>query len=87
MFVKLNDNFTNVSLTCEAVGASAYSWQRQHSTIPSNAIGINTSILTLINLRPEDAGNYRCVAVNNSGSTESDYATLRLRGTNAYVYL
>ena len=81
MFVKLRDNFTNVSLSCEAVGASAYSWQRQHGAIPFNSVGVNTSMLTLINLRLKDAGNYKCVVTNNSGSAESDYATLHFRGT------
>ena len=81
MFVKLSDNFTKVSLSCEAIGASAYSWQRQHGAIPFNSVGVNTSMLTLINLRLEDAGNYRCVVVSNSGSAESDYATLRFKGT------
>ena len=78
--VGLKSNFTNISLTCEADGASSYRWERQYDSIPSNAIGVNTNTLTLVNLRLEDAGQYRCVATNNSGTTESDYAVLILRG-------
>ena len=78
--VGLKSNFTNISLTCEADGASSYRWERQYDSIPSSAISVNTNTLTLINLRLEDAGQYRCVATNNSGTTESDYAVLILRG-------
>ena len=81
-FFGLESNFTNASLTCEADGASDYSWERQSGSITSDAIGVSTNTLTLINLRLEDAGKYRCVATNDSGSTQSDYATLTIKGTN-----
>ena len=76
----MKNNFTNVSLTCEADGASSYKWERQHGSIPSSAIGVNTSNLTIVNLQLKDAGYYRCVAINGSGSTESEYAKLTLTG-------
>ena len=79
--VGLDSNFTNVSLTCKADGAS-YSWEKQDDFIPSSAIGVNTDTLTLINLRLRDAGRYRCIATNDSGSTESEYATLIVKGIN-----
>ena len=71
---------TNVSLTCEADGTSSYNWERQNDVIPSDSTGVNTYTLTLINLQPEDAGNYRCVATNASGSSESNYASLIIDG-------
>ena len=76
----VNDN-TNMSLTCEADGASSYNWERHYDVIPSDSTGVNTNTLTLINLQPEDAGNYRCVATNASGSSESNYATVDINGT------
>ena len=83
--IRLKDNFTTVSFTCQADGATSYYWERQHGSIPSSAIGVNTSNLTLINLRLEDAGNYRCIGINGSGSTESEYATLTLEGSYIIV--
>ena len=75
----VNDN-TNVSLTCEADGASSYNWEKQNDVIPSDSTEVNTNTLTLINLQPEDAGNYRCVASNASGSSESNYVHLTING-------
>ena len=79
--INLVNDTTSVSLSCEADGASSYNWERQNHVIPSNSTGVNTNALTLINLQPEDAGNYRCVAINASGSSESDYANLIINGT------
>ena len=80
MTIYLVNNTISVSLTCEADGASSYNWDRQNNVIPSDSIGVNTNTLTLINLQPEDAGNYRCVATNASGSSESAYANITING-------
>ena len=78
--INLVNDTTSVSLTCEADRASSYNWERQNDVIPSDSTGVNTNNLTLINLQPEDAGNYRCVATNVIGNKESDYAHLVING-------
>ena len=78
--VTLVNDTTIVSLTCEADGTTSYNWERQSGSIPFGASGVNTNTLTIINLTPEDASNYRCVATNASGSSVSNYATLTVNG-------
>jgi len=78
--ILLLTNNRNHSLTCEADGATSYNWERQSDSVPSGATGVSTNTLTIINLTPEDAGNYRCVATNDSGISRSNYATLTVNG-------
>ena len=84
--VNLNSDFTNVTFTCEADGASSYYWERQHGRIPSGATGVDTNNLIISNLQLKDAGYYRCIAVNGSGSTKSEYAKLTLAGMHVCIY-
>ena len=76
MKISLVDDNTNVALICEGDGASSYNWEKKNGVIPSDSTGANTNTLIVINVQPEDAGSYRCVATNGSGSSFSDYAEL-----------
>ena len=82
--IRLVNNYTNVSLTCETDGALSYKWERQSGVIPSDSTGANTNTLTLINLQPKDVGDYRCVTTNASGSSESNYAALTISSEYSY---
>ena len=78
--VELMNNFSSVTFTCKAQRALSYYWSRRYGNISSYAVGINTSNLRIVKLRLKDAGHYRCVAINNDGSTASKYATLTFKG-------
>ena len=79
--IELSSNITNHTLTCEADGALSYNWEKQNDVISFDSTGVNTNTLTLINLQPEDAGNYRCVVTNTSGNSFSNYADITINGT------
>ena len=87
MKINLVDDNINVALICEADGASSYKWEKKDGIIPSDSTGVNTNTLILINVQPEDAGNYRCVATNASGSSLSDYAQLIIVEGTIYVHI
>ena len=87
MTITLLNNYTNVSLTCEGEGASSYNWERQNGNIPADSTGVNTSTLTFINLQLEDAGNYRCVATNAGGSSESNYEKVTISCKYIHYYV
>ena len=78
--VTISSATDHLSLTCEAIEATSYYWERQDGSIPSGATGVNTKTLTIVNLTPEDAGNYRCVVNNDSDEGFSYYAEITVIG-------
>ena len=80
ILIKDDTSTTNVSFTCEAEGATSYKWEKQSGNISSNATGVNTTVLTINSIQPDDIGRYRCVATNASGSIYSEYAMLSING-------
>jgi len=69
-----------LSLTCEAKGAMTYYWERQDDNIPAGSTGQDNHTLTLVNVKPIDTGNYRCVVGNKSDNNFSDYVTVTING-------
>jgi len=78
--VTASSDTDHLSLTCEAIGATSYYWERQDGSIPSGATGVNTDTLTIVNLTPEDAGSYRCVVSSDSEVDYSNYAEIYVIG-------
>jgi len=79
--VSLVTNHQQFSLTCGALGASSYSWQRQDGDISSSTTGVHSDTLNFNNLHLDDAGNYPCVAICKfTGYSFSNYSTITLTG-------
>ena len=57
-----------------------YKWLKNNNVLPSRAQGVNTSQLTIVNLRPEDSGNYQCVMSNSTGTISSNFSTVNITG-------
>jgi len=78
--VKLTGISINISMECNASKNSSYSWKKQGGDLPLNTAGINTSILSFINVTIENSGYYQCVATNGSGKSYSNFAYLFING-------
>ena len=85
--IKLRTKNHNVSLFCETDRRLDISWERDNGIIPHTASGLGSNVLTLINLRPEDAGSYRCVAKDLFfGNCSSDYVKITINGNTQYTH-
>jgi len=78
--IKINNDSTDIVLTCMADEVLSYYWLKENSNIPNSAVGTMTSSLILVNVTPSDSGRYQCVAKNNHGNTSSNYANLTIEG-------
>ena len=78
--VSLKNESKNITiiLTCMANETSSYYWEREGGAIPIASIGVHTNTITLMDVQPEDSGNYRCVAFvcSTSNRSYSNYATV-----------
>ena len=46
---------------------------------------MHSSNLTIVNLKPEDSGEYRCTVSNSTGKIISDYVKLVVQGKHDIV--
>ena len=70
----------NLTLTCMTNETTFYYWERQDGSVPNNSIGMHNT-LNLINVQPEDSGDYRCATFANYSACcgdFSDYATITI---------
>jgi hypothetical protein len=65
---------SNATFSVLACGAAPLFWQWQHSN--TNLPGATNAVLTLSNIKTNDAGDYRVVITNPAGSNTSAVATL-----------
>ena len=69
----------NVTLSCNATGADnlRYQWIRMgKKTIPSRAIGVNSSTLIIPNIMVKDSGRYYCAVSSGNTSVTSRPGTV-----------
>ena len=79
--VNLTINNYNLTMKClPDKNNFDYKWIRKNDVLPSRAQGINTSQLTIVNLKPEDSGDYQCVMSNSTGTISSNYSTVSITG-------
>ena len=64
-----------------------YKWIKKNDVLPLRAQGVNTSQLTIVNLTPEDSGDYQCVMSNSTGTISSNFSTVNVTGKNNYRHL
>ena len=63
-----------------------YTWEKRIGNLSLQTTGVNSSCLTIFNLRPEDSGDYRCIMSKSTGRCASDYTELSVYGTTCVVY-
>ena len=83
MPINLTINNYNLSLECEVTPDDGfdYEWDKRGKPLPMERIQkVNSSLMTINNLKPEDSGDYRCIVSNSTGEVESQYETVIVTG-------
>jgi len=57
-----------------------YTWLKKGDALPSRAKGVNTSFMTISNLKPNDSGDYQCIVSNRTGRIKSEFSTVEIKG-------
>ena len=73
----------NYNLTIECLPSNSnfnYKWIKKNGVLPSRAQGANTSHLTIVDLKPEDSGDYQCIMSNNTGTVTSNLSAVTIQG-------
>ena len=84
--VNLTVNNYNLTMKCLPNNDNFnYIWKKRKDIFPSRAQGVNTSQLTIFNLKPEDSGDYQCVMNNNTGMISSNYSAVNVKGNISMV--
>ena len=79
--VNLTINKYNLTMKCVSnLRNLNYKWIKRNDILPSRAQGVNTSQLTIVNLIPEDSGDYQCIMSNSTGTISSNFSTVNITG-------
>ena len=79
----LNLTVNNYNLTIKCLPNKDnfnYKWIKKNDVLPSRAQGVNSSQLTIVNLKPEDSGDYQCVMSNSTGTISSNFSAVKITG-------
>ena len=80
--VHLKTDSYNLSMRCVPYEKGfRYLWERMNDDLIPRAHGMYSSELTIINLRPEDSGEYRCIISNATGTIASNFSKLIVKST------
>ena len=79
--INLTTNDFNLSMHCGEYNQDfEYNWERKNRKVPLKAQGKKSHHLTIINLKPVDSGEYRCVMSNSTGRLFSYYSLIVVEG-------
>ena len=79
--VNLTVNNYNLTMKCLPDKSNFnYKWIKKNDVLLLRAQGVNTSQLTIVNLTPEDSGDYQCVMSNSTGTINSNFFKVNIRG-------
>ena len=79
--VNLTINNYNLTMKCLPDNSKFnYKWIKKNEVLPSRVQRANTSHLTIVNLKPEDSGDYQCVMSNSTGTIGSNFSTVHIIG-------
>ena len=79
--VNLTVNNYNLTMNCSPHNSKFnYKWIKKNEDLPSRAQGASSSQLTIVNLKPEDSGDYQCVMSNSTGTISSSFSTVHVIG-------
>jgi len=81
--VLLSVNDFKMSMSCVPnMNDFNYKWEKKDSDLHARVTEVSSSNLVLINLQPEDSGEYRCIMSNSTGKIVSKYKQIKITGTH-----
>ena len=79
--IDLTVNNYNLTIKClPNMNNFNYKWIKRNHVLPSRAQGVNTSQLTIVDLKPDDSGDYQCVMSNSTGTISSNFSGIKIKG-------